>query len=441
MKIVTVKKGEELNATSVLSNRTDSDFDAIDKVVKEVIEDVRVRGDEALYHYMHKFGGPDKEAMGSLRITPRELEEAYESVEPEVIAAFETAAKNIRSFHEHQLTKTWSYREGEDILLGQLIRPIRNAGVYIPGGTAAYPSSVFMNVIPAKIAGCPRIVMCTPAGKDGTVSKYILAAARIAGADEVYKVGGAQAIAAMAYGTESIRKVNKITGPGSAYVARAKKYVFGTVDIDMIAGPSEITIVADKHANPAYLAADMLSQAEHDVMASSVLITNDRDIALQTEKELEAQLKILDRYEIASKSIENNAAIFITEDLDSAFLIANDIAPEHLELELENAEQYLDQVEAAGAVLLGAYSPEPLGDYAAGPNHTLPTSGTAKFASPLGVYDFLTRASIIQYSEADLRKIKDDIIIMSDKEGLTAHGNAIKIRFGELSAGQEDQNA
>ncbi len=441
MKIVTVKKGEELNATAVLSNRTDSDFDAIDKVVKEVIEDVRVRGDEALYHYMHKFGGPDKEAMGPLRVTQQELEEAYQSVEPEVISAFETAAKNIRSFHEHQLTETWSYREGEDILLGQLIRPIRNAGVYIPGGTAAYPSSVFMNVIPAKIAGCPRIVMCTPAGKDGKVSKYILAAARIAGADEVYKVGGAQAIAAMAYGTESIRKVNKITGPGSAYVARAMKYVFGTVDIDMIAGPSEITIVADKHANPAYLAADMLSQAEHDVMASSVLITNDHEIAIQTEKELQAQLKQLDRYEIASKSIENNAAIFITEDLESAFLIANDIAPEHLELELENAEQYLDQVEAAGAVLLGAYSPEPLGDYAAGPNHTLPTSGTAKFASPLGVYDFLTRASIIQYSEADLRKIKDDIIIMSDKEGLTAHGNAIKIRFGELSGREEDQNA
>lgn len=432
MKKVNIAKGEELSASQMLSNRTDSDFDEVDRAVKEIIEDVRKRGDEAVYYYMHKFGGPTKEQMGPLRVSDEEIQAAYDSCEPEVISAFEKAAENIRSFHRHQLTSTWSYTEGNDIMLGQLIRPIKNVGVYIPGGTAAYPSSVFMNVIPAKIAGCPRIVMMTPAGKDGKISKYILAAARIAGASEIYKAGGAQGIAALAYGTESVKKVNKITGPGSAYVARSKKYVFGAVDIDMIAGPSEITIVADKTANPSYLAADMLSQAEHDVMASAVLITDDQEIADRTEAEVKKQLQILDRKEIAEKSVENNAAIFVTEDLDSAFIIANDIAPEHLELEIEDPEKYLDKVEYCGAVLLGSYSPEPLGDYIAGPNHTLPTSGTAKFASPLGVYDFLTRSSIIKYSREDLETVKDDIVVMSDKEGLTAHGNAIKIRFGEL---------
>lgn len=274
--------------------------------------------------------------------------------------------------------------------------------------------------------------MCSPAGRDGKINQYILAAAKIAGATEIYKVGGAQAIAAMAFGTESIQSVSKITGPGSAFVARAKKYVFGTVDIDMIAGPSEVTVIADGTANPEYLAADLLSQAEHDVMASAILITDDRAIAEETKKAIDRQLKNLKREEIAAKSIENNAAIFITEDLESAFLIANDIAPEHLELEIEKPEEYMDQVEYCGAVLCGKYSSEPLGDYLAGPNHTLPTSGTAKFASPLGVYDFLTRASIIHYSREDLEQVKDDIVIMSDKEGLTAHGNAIRIRFGEL---------
>ncbi|MGI6206065.1 MAG: histidinol dehydrogenase [Anaerovoracaceae bacterium] len=432
MKRINIQKGSELEASQMLSNRTDSDFDEVDRSVKEIVEDVRKRGDEAVYYYMHKFGGPSKEQMGPLRVTSEEIQQAYDSCEPEVISAFEKAAENIRRFHQHQLNKTWSYTEGKNIMLGQLIRPIKNVGVYIPGGTAAYPSSVFMNVIPAKIAGCPRIVMCTPAGKDGKISKYILAAAKIAGATEIYKAGGAQAIAALAYGTESIKKVNKITGPGSAYVARSKKYVFGAVDIDMIAGPSEITIIADKTAKPEYLAADLLSQAEHDVMASAVLITDDSEIADKTAAEVEKQLKALDRREIAEKSIENNGAIFVTEDIESAFVIANDIAPEHLELEIEDPEKWLDKVEYCGAVLLGSYSPEPLGDYIAGPNHTLPTSGTAKFASPLGVYDFLTRSSIIRYSREDLESVKDDIVIMSDKEGLTAHGNAIKIRFGEL---------
>ncbi len=432
MKKLIVKKGEELSAAGILSNRTDDDFDSIDATVKEVIARVREEGDTALHYYSEKFGGPGKDAVGELRVSEAELEDAYSSVEPEVIAALETAAENIRSFHEKQLQKTWSYTKGEDIMLGQLILPIQNAGVYVPGGTAAYPSSVLMNVIPAKIAGCERIVMCTPAGKDGKISKYILAAAKITGADEIYKVGGAQAIAAMAYGTESIQPVNKITGPGSAFVARAKKYVFGTVDIDMVAGPSEVCIIADSTGDPAFIAADMLSQAEHDKMASSILITDSPAVAEQTEKELEKQLKALDRVEIASESVKKNAAIFVTEDLDSAMMIANDIAPEHLELMIARPKEYLGKVRAAGAVFLGKYAPEPLGDYIAGPNHTLPTSGAAKFASPLGVYDFLTRTSIIQYSYEDLKGVKDDIVRISDKEGLTAHGNAIKIRFGEL---------
>ena len=432
MKILKIKKGEELTAAEVLSNRTDDDFDAIDATVKEVIAKVRAEGDSALHYYSAKFGGPDAETVGDLRVTEEELQQAYDSLDEETRSAFEIAAANIRSFHEKQLQKTWSYTEGDDIMLGQLIRPIRNVGVYIPGGTAPLFSTVFMNVIPAKIAGCPRIVMITPAGKDGKINSKILAAAKIAGADEIYKTGGAQGIAALAYGTESIKKVNKITGPGSAYVARAKKYVFGTVDIDMIAGPSEITIIADKHANPAFVAADMLSQAEHDVMASSVLITDSEELAHAAAAEVERQLKLLEREGIARQSIDNNAAIFITEDLDSAFEIANDIAPEHLELEIENPKDYLDKVECAGAVLLGSWSPEPLGDYVAGPNHTLPTSGTAKFASPLGVYDFQTKTSIVHYSESDLARVKDAITNMADGEGLTAHGNAVRIRFGDL---------
>ena len=429
MKIVRIKKGQEADAVSFLSNRTDEDFEEIDAAVKEIISGVRRGGDDSLYHFTEKFGGPGREIIGQLRVTEEELKEAYDSVEPEVISSFEKAAANIRSFHEKQKMTTWTYNEGHDIMLGQLIVPIQNVGVYIPGGTAPLSSTVLMNIIPAKLAGCPRVVMCTPAGPDGKINKYILAAANITGADEIYKVGGAQAIAALAYGTESIRPVNKITGPGSAFVARAKKYVFGTVDIDMVAGPSEVCIVADKNANPAFIAADMLSQAEHDKMASAFLITDSVLISEAVAAEIKKQLKMLKRSEIAASSIENNAAIFITEDIESAIVIANDIAPEHLELAVAEPENYLNSVTCAGAVLLGDYSSEPLGDYLAGPNHTLPTSGAAKFASPLGVYDFMTRASIIRYSYEDLLEVKDDIVRMSDVEGLTAHGNAIKIRF------------
>jgi histidinol dehydrogenase len=429
MKKQFIKKGHEAEAAGFLSNRTDDDFDAVDSAVKEIIAQVRNDGDKAIYELTEKFGGC---ITGSLRVTDEEMEEAWQAIEPEVLESFMLAAENIRRFHEKQLQKTWSYTEGNDIMLGQLIRPVKNVGITIPGGSAPLSSTVLMNLIPAKIAGCPRVIMCSPAGQDGRINKYILAAARIAGADEIYKVGGAQGIAAMAYGTESIKKVNKICGPGGAYVARAKKYVFGTVDIDMIAGPSEVCIIADGKADPRYIAADMLSQAEHDVMASSILITDSESVAEAAAAEIEKQLAVLERGDIARKSVDNNAAIFITEDLDSAFEIANGIAPEHLELEIEDPKSYLEKVEYAGAVLLGKYSPEPLGDYIAGPNHTLPTSGSAKFADPLGVYDFMTKTSIIHYSREDLMAVKDHIIRMSDVENLTAHGNSIKIRFDEL---------
>lgn len=432
MKIRKILKGEELKASAFLSNRTDKDFEQVDAVVRDIIEHVRAEGDSAVRYYTEKYGGASAEVLSDLRVSEEEIETAWAEVEDDVKEAFQTAAENIRSFHEHQLMKTWTYEPGGGIMLGQLIRPIKNVGVYIPGGAAPLSSTALMNLIPAKIAGCNRVVMCSPAGKDGTVNKYILAAAKIAGADEIYKIGGAQAIASLAYGTETIAPVNKITGPGSAYIARAKKYVFGTVDIDMIAGPSEVCIIADKNADPAFIAADLLSQAEHDVMASSILITDSSETAEKTAAELEKQLAELSRKDIAEVSIENNAAIFITEDLDSAFIIANDIAPEHLELDIEEPEAWLDKVECCGAVMLGSWSPEPLGDYLAGPNHTLPTSGTAKFASPLGVYDFMTRSSIIRYSRDDLEKVRDKVVKMSDVEGLTAHGNSIKVRFGEL---------
>ncbi len=431
MKKIRIRKGEETKAAAALSNRTDSDFDEVDASVREIIERVKRGRDEALYYFSEKFGGPGKESIGSLRVSEEEIEEACRSTEPELMEALGMAAENIRSFHEKQMSESWSYRKGDGILLGQLVRPIRNVGVYIPGGKAPLSSSVLMNVIPAKIAGCERIVMCSSPESDGKINKYILAAAKIAGADEIYKAGGAQAIAAMAYGTESIRPVSKITGPGSAYVARAKKYVFGTVDIDMIAGPSEVCIIADSSADPEYIAADMLAQAEHDEMASSILITDSEETADRTAAALQRQLSVLERAEIASQSVENNAVIFVTEDLDSAFLIADETAPEHLELMIPDAEKYLDRVNCAGAVFLGQYSPEPLGDYLAGPNHTLPTGGTARFASPLGVYDFLTKTSVISYSREELQKVNRQIIRLAESEELTAHANAVRVRFGD----------
>ncbi|MGN1349597.1 MAG: histidinol dehydrogenase [Anaerovoracaceae bacterium] len=430
MIIRNISKGEEAAAAELLGNRTEEDFEAVDRTVKEIIADVRANGDEAIYRYNRKFSGWDGT---DLRVSEEEIREAMDAVEPEMMEALKLAAANIREFHQKQLAETWTYERKPGVTLGQLIRPIQNIGVTVPGGATPLFSTVLMDIIPAKIAGCPRVVMCTPPDAEGKINKYVLTAAHMAGADEIYKVGGAQGIAAMAAGTRSIAKVNKIVGPGGVYVARAKKQVFGTVAIDMIAGPSEVCVIADSSADPSFAAADMLSQAEHDPASSAVLITPDGDFAKAVEQEIYRQLEKLSREKITEQSINNNGAIFITEDMESAFALANEIAPEHLELAVEQPEQWLSHVQCAGAVLLGHWSSEPLGDYAAGPNHTLPTSGTAKFANPLGVYDFQTRSSIINYSREGLAEVKDAIIRMADHENLTAHGNAIRIRFDKES--------
>ncbi len=430
MRIINIKKGAEESIASYLSNREESDLKKIDVQVDAIIRSVKLRGDEAIVEYMEAFDNVPGELLdGTLKVGQQDIDNAYGSIEKEVRDALEAAAIKIKEFHQKQLEKTWMSTEENGSMLGQLIRPIASVGIYVPGGKAAYPSTVLMNVIPAKIAGVNRIVITTPPGKNGAVDPYVLAAAKIAGADEVYRVGGAQAIAALAYGTQSIKAVDKITGPGNIYVARAKKMVFGQVDIDMIAGPSEICIIADGAANADFIAADLLSQAEHDEMAASVLVTTSKELAAKVKSAVALQLSLLDRESIAMMSIHNNGAIFVAEDDDSCFEIANIFAPEHLEIMLPDPISCLDRVRNAGAVFLGDYSPEPLGDYFAGPNHTLPTGGTARFASPLGVYDFIKKSSIIYYPKDVLYNEKDKIMAIAEKEGLTAHKKAIGIRF------------
>lgn len=426
MRIIQVEKGNEASILTLFNNRNEDDLTNIDSVVKDIITKVRDKGDKAIIDLTYEI---DKVKLDSLRVSTEEIEAAYDQIDASFQETLKKSYENIKTFHDKQLEKSWQYNKGDDIILGQLINPLDSVGVYVPGGKAAYPSTVLMNIIPAKIAGVERIVMTTPPAKDGSVNPYILAAAKIAGADEVYKIGGAQAAAALAYGTETIQPVNKIVGPGNIYVARAKRQLFGLVDIDMIAGPSEICIIADEYAKAEYIAADLLSQAEHDEMAASILITTSKTLAEKVVKEVENQLKMLPRLDIARQSIEDNGKIFIVNDIDSAFIVSNYIAPEHLELTLENAFNYVDKVKNAGAVFIGEYSPEPLGDYMAGPNHTLPTSGTAAFASPLGVYDFVKRSSLIYYKKSALEAEKDYIIDFAEREGLSAHGNAIKIRF------------
>ena len=399
--------------------RGDDSFEEIDIAVKAIIANVRQNGDEALLAYTKTFDGV---SLASLKVSEEEITEALETIEPSFLTILKNAKDNIREFHQHQLEKSWFVKKGNGIILGQKITPLKRVGVYVPGGKAAYPSTVLMDVI-------PEIVIVSPPNKEGKVNPAVLAAASIAGVTEIYKVGGAQSIAALAYGTKSIRPVDKIVGPGNIYVARAKKYVFGTVDIDMIAGPSEICVIADGTQNPAYIAADLLSQAEHDEMAASILVTDSEQLALDVQGEVEKQLKVLERNKITRASIENFGHIFVVDTLDDAFEVVNEIAPEHLELLLDNPFDQLPKVRNAGAIFLGAYSPEPLGDYFAGPNHTLPTSGTAKFSSPLGTYDFLKRSSVIYYSEQELKNVKDQIIQFANEEGLTAHANSIRVRF------------
>ena len=399
----------------------------VEDIVADIIADVRKNGDKALFAYSKKF---DKAELTSLEVTKEEIDEALGLVDPEFISIMEEAAQNIRAFHENQVRNSFVINDRDGVVIGQKVMPIEKVGLYVPGGTAAYPSTVLMDSIPAKIAGCPEIVMVTPPKQDGKVNPVILAAASIAGVDRIFKVGGAQAVAALAYGTESVPKVDKIVGPGNAFVAEAKKQVFGIVSIDMIAGPSEILVVADATCNPKFVAADLLSQAEHDKMASAVLVTDDRAFAQAVSDELEIQIPLLPRAEIARSSIDNNGKIIVAEnDLSLAIDIANEIAPEHLELCVDNPFDYLDKVKHAGSIFMGKNCPEALGDYFAGPNHTLPTSGTARFSSPLSVDDFVKKSQFTYYSSDALGKVADKISYFANKEGLSAHGKSATVRF------------
>ena len=398
----------------------------VEDVVSDIIRNVRARGDEALYEYCEKFDGAK---LDSLQVSPEEIEEAVQSVDPEFIRILKRAAANIRSFHEKQKRTSFIINDQNGVLMGQKIIPVDRAGLYVPGGTAAYPSTVLMDSIPAKIAGCPEVVMVTPPNRGGKINPVILAAASIAGIDRIFKIGGAQAIAALAYGTVSVPKVDKIVGPGNAFVAEAKKQVFGAVSIDMIAGPSEILIVADEANNPAHVAADMLSQAEHDKLASAVLVTDSMKLALAVQSELETQLARLEREEIARASIDNNGKIIVAENIAVAIDIANEIAPEHLELCVDNPFDYLDAIRHAGSIFMGKNCPEALGDYLAGPNHTLPTSGTAKFSSPLSVDDFVKKTQYTYFTREALRNVAQDVAYFARQEGLTGHARSAVIRL------------
>ena len=400
----------------------------VEDIVADIIKNVRENGDSAVLSYTEKF---DKAVLSSLLVSEKEIEDAIAEVEPEFIEILKKAATNIRKFHEKQVRNSFIINDQNGVVMGQKIIPVDRAGLYVPGGTAAYPSTVLMDAIPACIAGCKEVVMVTPPNKDGKINPVILAAAKIAGVSRIFKVGGAQAIAALAYGTESIPKVDKIVGPGNAFVAEAKKQVFGAVSIDMIAGPSEILIVADGASNAKCVAADLLSQAEHDVLASAVLVTDSMELALNVQKELEEQIPMLERCEIARKSIDNNGKIIVAETLDAAIEISNEIAPEHLELCVDNPFDYLDSIRHAGSIFMGRNCPEALGDYFAGPNHTLPTSGTARFSSPLSVDDFIKKTQYTYFTRQALENVAEDVAFFAKKEGLTAHAKSAVIRLEE----------
>lgn len=418
-----LKYGEVANED--IFSRVVPEFDVC-AIVSDIIENVRENGDKALFEYCEKFDGAKLE---SLEVTKAELDEAMNLVEPEFIEVLKKAAANIRKFHEKQVRHGFIINDENGIVTGQKVIPIDHAGLYVPGGTAAYPSTVLMNAIPAKIAGCRQVVIVTPPSKDGKINPAILAAANIAGVDKIFKVGGAQAVAALAYGTETVPQVDKIVGPGNAFVAEAKRQVFGRVSIDMIAGPSEILVVADGKSNPKFVAADLLSQAEHDKLASAVLVTDSEDLAKAVADELEVQIPQLERAEIARASIDNNGKIIVADDLKTVIEIANEIAPEHLELCVDNPFDYLDGIRHAGSIFMGRFCPEALGDYLSGANHTLPTSGTAKFSSPLSVDDFVKKTQYTYYTEEALSRVAKDIDRFARKEGLTAHAKSATVRF------------
>ncbi len=397
----------------------------VEGIVSDIIKNVREKGDKALFEYCEKF---DKAKLTTLLVSPEEIDEAVSLVEPKFLEILEKAARNIRKFHEKQVRNSFIINDEDGIVTGQKVIPVDRAGLYVPGGTAAYPSTVLMDSIPAKIAGVREVVMVTPPNSEGKVNPVILAAAKIAGIDKIFKIGGAQAVAALAYGTESVPKVDKIVGPGNAFVAEAKKQVFGQVSIDMIAGPSEILIVADQKTNPSFAAADLLSQAEHDKMASAVLVTDSVELANAVSIELEKQIPQLLRAEIARESIDNNGKIIVANNLNEAIDIANEIAPEHLELCVDNPFDYLDKIRHAGSIFMGRNCPEALGDYYSGSNHTLPTSGTAKFSSPLSVDDFVKKTQYTYYTYEALEKVAHDVAFFAEKEGLTAHAKSAVIR-------------
>ena len=421
--MIRILKFSEVPAAEIFSRGTAATD--VSGIVSEIIADVRANGDAALKAYAVRF---DKVELADLEVSGAEIEEAFASVEPRFLEILEQAAENIRAFHSRQVRNSFVIADRPGIVLGQKVMPIEKVGVYVPGGTAAYPSTVLMDTIPAKIAGCGQIVMVTPPGRDGKINPVILAAAKIAGVDQIFKVGGAQAVAALAYGTESVPKVDKIVGPGNAFVAEAKKQVFGMVSIDMIAGPSEILVIADGKSNPAHVAADLLSQAEHDKLASAVLVTDSASLAAAVSNELERQIPLLPRAEIARASIDNNGKIIVAEDLRSGIDIANEIAPEHLELMVDDPFSYLDAVKHAGSIFMGRSCPEALGDYFAGPNHTLPTSGTARFSSPLSVDDFVKKSQFTYYTADALSAVAESIDYFANQEGLQAHGRSVMIR-------------
>ena len=428
MRIIHLTKETKNNLLQDLLKRSPNNYGQYESIVADIIEQVKTRKDDAVKEYTKKFDKWDTDSL-SLQVTREEIDEAYTKIDAPFIEVMKKSAENIRVFHQKQLHNSWFEPKTDGTILGQKITPIAVSGVYVPGGKAAYPSSVLMNVIPAKVAGVPKIVMTTPAGPDGKVNPGTLVAASIAGVDEIYKVGGAQAIAAMAFGTETIPKVDKITGPGNIFVALAKKACFGYVSIDSVAGPSEILVLADETATPRYVAADLLSQAEHDELASAILITTSMDLAKAVSAEVDKFLKELSRAEIISKSLDNYGYILVAESMDDAIDAANEVASEHLEILTKDPFAVMTKIQNAGAIFLGEYSSEPLGDYFAGPNHILPTNGTARFFSPLNGDDFLKKTSIISYSREALEAVHKDIELFAGREGLTAHANSIKVRF------------
>lgn len=428
MRIIELNQETKDSLLENLLKRSPGNYGQYEQTVNEIIADVRARKDQALFEYTSRFDKCEL-TKETIKVTEEEIEEAYAAISPEFIEVMKKSAHNIRSFHEKQLHSSWIIPKDDGTILGQKILPIAISGVYVPGGKAAYPSSVLMNVLPAKVAGVSRIIMTTPPGADRKVNPGTLVAAHIAGVDEIYKAGGAQAIAAMAFGTESIPRVDKITGPGNIFVALAKKACFGYVSIDSIAGPSEILVLADETANPRYVAADLLSQAEHDEMASAILITTSMELAKKVSEQVSAFTEKLERKEIIQKSLDHYGYILVAENMDQAIETANEIASEHLEILTRDPYEVMTKIKNAGAIFLGEYSSEPLGDYFAGPNHILPTNGTARFFSPLNVDDFMKKTSIISYSRQALEKVHKDIELFAQKEGLTAHANSIKVRF------------